>query len=144
MPDFLPDTSCMVAVVCPWHEHHERARRALESRLDRGERMVIAGHCLAESYSVLTRLPAGHRLAPADARDVIDANFGRSVRIVALDAAGYVTLLRGAPEAGVRGGRTYDAIVVACARLARVQTLVTFNARHFDDIVPDDIAVHVP
>jgi len=26
MPGFLPDTSCMVAAVCPWHEHHDRAR----------------------------------------------------------------------------------------------------------------------
>jgi len=106
--------------------------------------MVIAGHCLAESYSVLTRLPAPHRLDATVARDLIDVSFTRSAKVVALDGAGYVELLRGAPEAGVRGGRTYDAVIVACARRARVEVLLTFNVRHFDDLVADDLAVHVP
>ena len=40
---------------------------AIERRLDGGEHMSLAAHALTEAYSVLTRFPAPHRLAPADA-----------------------------------------------------------------------------
>ena len=30
MAGFLPDTSCLVAAVCAWHEHHHRAGEELE------------------------------------------------------------------------------------------------------------------
>ena len=58
MASFLPDTSCMVAAICSWHQHYERAAGAIESRLDRRERMIVAAPALIETYSVLTRLPA--------------------------------------------------------------------------------------
>jgi hypothetical protein len=47
----------MVAAICGWHEHNERAARGLETRLDRGETMLIAAPALVETYAVLTRLP---------------------------------------------------------------------------------------
>jgi hypothetical protein len=37
MPRFLPDTNCVVAALLAWHEHHERAVREIERRLDAGE-----------------------------------------------------------------------------------------------------------
>jgi hypothetical protein len=49
MPHFLPDTSCLVAGLCAWHEHHERAAREIERRLDRGESLVVAVADLAPS-----------------------------------------------------------------------------------------------
>jgi predicted nucleic acid-binding protein len=30
------------------------------------------------------------------------------------------------------GGRAYDAVIAACARQARADVLLTFNARYFD------------
>lgn len=57
----------MVAAVCTWHEHHDRAAREIEQRLRRGEKMLVAGPALVESYAVLTRLPPPHRLSPVDA-----------------------------------------------------------------------------
>lgn len=75
MPAFLPDTSCMVAAVCDWHEHHERAREEIERRLDRDEVMVTAAPALVEAYAVLTRLPAPHRLSPEDALVLIDISW---------------------------------------------------------------------
>src|SRR5436305_10172290 len=116
MAGFLPDTSCMVAAVCSWHEHHERAALAIESRLNRRERMVVAAPALIEAYSVLTRLPAPHRLSPADALSLLEANFMRLVNVVALLPEDYRAMLRGAPPADISGGRIYDAIIAACAR----------------------------
>lgn len=128
---FLPDTSCMVAAVASWHEHHERARVEIEKRLGRKEAMIVAGPALVEAYSVLTRLPAPHRLAPADARDLLLGNFVDSVEVVALGAAVYRSLLRDAPESGIAGGRAYDAVIAECARKAGVDALLTFNEKHF-------------
>jgi predicted nucleic acid-binding protein len=144
MAAFLPDTSCMVAAVCSWHEHHERAVRAIESRLNRRERMVVAAPALIEAYSVLTRLPAPHRLSPADALTLMEANFMRPVKVVALAAEDYRAILRGAPAAGISGGRIYDAIIAACAHRGNARTLLTFNDSHFRPLERPDMTVVVP
>jgi predicted nucleic acid-binding protein len=64
VPAFAVDTSCIVAAVCSWHEHHAAAAAAIEARYEAGDRLAVAAHGLVEAYAVLTRLPAPHRLAP--------------------------------------------------------------------------------
>jgi hypothetical protein len=49
-----------------------------------------------------------HRLSPADALRLLEANF-LSGPIVALGASTYTSVLRRAPDSGLAGGRTYDA-----------------------------------
>jgi predicted nucleic acid-binding protein len=134
----------MVAAVCSWHEHHEAARREIERRLETTEPMLAAGPCLIESYAVLTRLPPPYRLRDEDALELINDNFLRPSRLVALDAASYARLLRAAPGARVRGGRIYDALILACAVRAGASALLTFNDAHFVDLAPPGIAVVVP
>src|SRR5688500_16697399 len=120
MPRFLPDTSCMVAVVSTWHEHHERAVREVEQRLDSGETLVVAAPVLVEACAVLTRLPPPHRISPTDGWALLDANFLDGTETIALDAVGYRDLLEHAPDRAIAGGRIYDAVIVACAQAARV------------------------
>lgn len=98
----------MVAAICGWHGHNERAARGLETRLDRGETMLIAAPALVETYAVLTRLPPPHRLAPEDALSLVTANFIAGAETIALEAAAYRHLLHDAPREGVAGGRIYD------------------------------------
>jgi len=141
---FLPDTSCMIAAISSWHNHHERARLEIENRLGRHQEMVVAGPALIEAYSVLTRLPSPHRIAPADARSLLEANFLEGVKVVALGAAAYGILLRRAPEDDISGGHAYDAVIAACARKARVNALLTFNERHFQPFAGDDLEIIVP
>src|SRR5919199_1516384 len=138
MPRFLPDSSCMVAALLAWHEHHERAAREIERRLDHGEDLVLAAPALVETYAVLTRLPPPHRLSPADTRALLDASFMRDeTEVVGLPVGRYLQLLRSAPERQIVGGRTYDAVIAECARLASVQFLLTFNDRHFRSLAGD-------
>ncbi len=122
----------MVAAVCGWHVRHAAAAAAIEGRLDRGERMTIAAHAIAETYAVLTRLPAPHRLAPSDAWTLVRANFVDHASLVTLDGAAHVAVLEGLAGEGVGGGRTYDALIAACASASRAKALLTFNRRHFD------------
>lgn len=105
---------------------------------------MAAAHSLVEAYSVLTRLPAPHRVSPATAMAQIERLIAQAAEIVPLDAAGYLALLRSAREASIAGGRIYDAVLVACAQVARARTVLTLNERHFVALVPREIAVAVP
>lgn len=143
MPRFLPDTSVIIPAVCGWHEHHRAAANEIAARLDRGENLVAAGPALVEAYAVLTRLPAPHRLAPADAHALLEANF-LGAEIAVLDSVGYRELLDRASDDGIAGGATYDAVIARCAQAARVETLLTFNYRHFGRFAGPGLAVVVP
>jgi predicted nucleic acid-binding protein len=133
----------MVAAVCGWHARHAAAAAEIERRLDRGERMAIAAHAIAEAYAVLTRLPPPHRLAPADAWTLVRTNFVDQADLVTLDAQASVTVLEELAAAGVGGGRTYDGLIAACAQASRARALLTFNSRHFDP-PPRGVAVIEP
>jgi predicted nucleic acid-binding protein len=134
----------MVAAVCAWHERHAGAAAEIERRLAARERMATAAHALAESFAVLTRLPAPYRIAPADALAVLEGNFLRTARVASLDADGYKAMLRRAGSEGVAGGRVYDAVIAACALKARASTLLTFNAAHFAGLLPPAVRIVTP
>lgn len=141
---FFVDTSCIIAAVCAWHAHHAAAADEIDRRLGARELLATAAHALAESYAVLTRIPAPHRLSPADALALLEGNFIDGAKVVALDAAGYRSLLRRAGRDGISGGRTYDAVIAECALKAKAATLLTFNARHFADLEAAGVRVVVP
>jgi predicted nucleic acid-binding protein len=140
---YLLDTSCLVAAVCAWHRHHDSTRREIERREAAGEKLVLAAHSLAEAYSVLTRLPEPHRLRSDDALALIEANWGET-RLVALAATDYRATLRRCRDAGIGGGAVYDALIAACARKARVATLVTWDLEGFERFLEDEPAVRAP
>lgn len=144
MVRFLADTSCIVATLQPGHQQKRFALAALNQRIDRGEHLVVAGHSLAEAYSVLTRMPPPHRAAPAEAMAVLQASFIDQAEVVTLDSHGYGALLRRAAADGIAGGRIYDAIIAACAVQAKVTVVLTFNVRHFRDLLPANVEVNDP
>ncbi len=144
MAGFLPDTSCMVAAVCTWHERHEAAADEIDRRLRAREGLVVACPALAEAYAVLTRLPAPHRLEAAEARDVLQVSFVRQGRLVALEAGRYVRLLAQAPDRGITGGAFYDAVIAACATKARVRAILTFDIAHFQRCADEGVDIVTP
>jgi predicted nucleic acid-binding protein len=134
----------MLAVVCAWHEHHERAVLAVNRRLDARQTMVIPAPALIESYAVLTRLPSPHRLSTADARYVLDANFGNTRSVVGLDGGDSVDLLRSTADPPIVGGRIYDAVIARCATKGQASAILTFNDRHFRSLGLADLTIVVP
>jgi predicted nucleic acid-binding protein len=140
---YLLDTSCLVAAVCGWHRDHDATRREIERRAGSGEKLVLAAHSLAETFSVLTRLPEPHRLRPDDALALIEANWGET-RLVALAGSDYRATLRRCREVGIGGGAVYDALIAACARKAGVQTLLTWELEGFERFLEDEPAVRAP
>ena len=74
MTNWAVDTSVAVPLVVETHPDYERIRDAVGER-----RVLLAGHALAETYSILTRLPGDMRFAAADAVTVIDDRFGKAI-----------------------------------------------------------------
>jgi predicted nucleic acid-binding protein len=137
------DSSVMVAAISAWHGDHARASSEIERRLADNEIQIVAAPALVETYAVLTRLPAPHRLTAADTLALIEVNF-LAGEVVALEVDDYRSLLRLARSHSIVGGQTHDAVIVACARAARVDTLLTFNLRHFQRMAGDELTVAVP
>lgn len=116
----LLDTSTAIAFVVEDHEAHAAVFAALE-----GRRLGLAGHAWFETYSVLTRLPAGLRRSPADAMRLLARNFPASRFLGEVESRAL-----GGQLAGLRisGGAVYDALVGAAAR-QHGTLLVTSDAR---------------
>lgn len=122
----------MVAAVCTWHERHAAVAVAIEQRLGRGDRLVTAAHAVVETYAVLTRLPPPHRVSSSDAWTLVRTNFVKPAKVIALPAAGHMTLLEKLANDGVGGGRTYDALIAATFARTLPMHLLTLNPRHFE------------
>jgi len=116
----VADTSVVVAAFASWHEHHDRAREALDS----GLRLIE--HCALETYSVLTRLPPPHRCAADVVRDFLRARFLDP--FLRMDAPLFKEFVLALPEHSVTGGGAYDALVAATAA-AHSASLVTCDRR---------------
>ena len=142
MTRYLCDTSALIAAVSSWHEHHERTRSEIERRERSDEQMVVAGHSLAETYSLLTRLPAPHRLRADDAIALIESNW-RDTPIVHLTGSEMWSALREAQRRELIGGQMYDALIAIAALKAKAATLITWNVRNFVPFAPS-IAVVAP
>lgn len=134
----------MVAALHSSHARHEEAWRELASRVSKREKMILAAPALVETYSVLTRLPAPHRLAPKDVLTLLTESFIARSAVVALEEKEYVALLKSLPGAGIAGGRSYDAVIAACALKSEVSTLLTFNPRDFAGFESPKLRVVVP
>jgi len=107
-PIALLDTSAAVALIIEDHEAHAATLEAIA-----GRRLGLAGHAWFETYSVLTRLPAGLRRPPAEVLRILQTNFPASVF---LDEARAADLGPELARLGVAGGSVCDALVGAAAR----------------------------
>ena len=106
--DALLDTSTAVALIVADHTAH-----AITIEATRGLRLGLVGHAWFETYSVLTRLPAGLRRSPADVRRVLDHDFHGAWF---LDSAVSAALMDELARLRIAGGAVYDALVGAAAR----------------------------
>jgi len=103
------DSSVAVAAILSAHEAHELCR-------ERAIGAWLPAHVVAETYSVLTRLPPRFRLDPATAVTLIEAWFPvqRQLRMPAVsEAVGQLA------EAGISGGATYDGLIALSSKASQ-------------------------
>ena len=101
------DTSVAVALLVQTHREHTAIVRWCGSR-----QLVLSGHAVAETYSVLTRLPGDVRISPLDAARLLGDWFGAPLLLAPETAARLPEVLG---ELGIGGGAVYDAIVALAA-----------------------------
>jgi predicted nucleic acid-binding protein len=138
------DTSLLVAALLPWHKSHGVAFGALEVILTEEGGFVLPLPSLVESYSVLTRMPAPHRLRPEDAYSTLATLLLDTARIVGLDGGDTWRLLMGSVEIQIAGGAIYDAQILACAQKAGAERIFTLNPRHFERLRSEGVRVEIP
>ena len=140
---YLPDTSCLVALLCSWHEHHAATLKEMNRRKRSGETVVLSAHALIETFAVLTRIPYPYRLSEKDAWELLDSNFSKS-EVVALTSRQYWRVLKTCRDSRVSGGQIYDAVIAQCARRAKANLLLTWNRDHFLPFRSKDLIVAQP
>jgi toxin FitB len=114
------DTSVAIPLIVRSHHDH-----AAVVRWWNGQEVALTGHSLAETYSVLTRLPGDARLAPADAARLLNARFPGPLL---LSRSRSRKLLDTLSRLGIAGGAVYDALVALAAQEHAV-SLATRDAR---------------
>ena len=114
------DTSVVVAAFASWHEGHESALEVM------AERPRIPAQVLTESYSVLTRLPPPHRVAPQLVVEFLEDRLAELPLQVAPETL--AALVISAPDLGITGGAIYDAIVAITAMEHKAR-LITRDVR---------------
>jgi uncharacterized protein with PIN domain len=138
------DTSCLVALLAEWHEHHRETVQEYEARLARGERLIVATHAYLECFSVLTRLPPPLAATPEAAEAVLATYLAGSGELVGATADACRAAVRHLASRGLGGGRVYDGIIALCSYQAGATTLLTYNARHFLSVAPTGLTVLEP
>jgi len=114
------DTSVAVPLLVRSHHDHSAVVRWWG-----GQEVALSGHALAETYSVLTRLPGDARLAPTDAARLLDARFSTAL---VLSSSRTRKLPDTLSRLGIAGGAVYDALVALAAKEHGV-ALATRDAR---------------
>ena len=102
------DTSVAVPLLVRSHQQHGDVVRWWD-----GQELALSGHALAETYSVLTRLPGDARLSAADAARLLDARF-KPALVLSEGAARHVHVTLGG--LGIAGGAVYDGLVALAAK----------------------------
>jgi toxin FitB len=102
------DTSVAIPLLVATHRAH-----AAVTRWWSGQVVALSGHAVAETYSVLTRLPGDLRLAPADAARLLAERFVAPL-VLGSDMAGRLPEILA--RLGIAGGAVYDALVALAAR----------------------------
>lgn len=117
MKPLAVDTSVAIPLLVQTHTAHDEVVAWWN-----GASLALCGHALAETYSVLTRLPGDIRLDPTDAAHLIDERFETAFT---LDSATSAALAERLSRLGISGGAVYDAMI----GLAAVENDVLLGTR---------------
>lgn len=94
-------------------------------------KLLLSSRVLIESYSVLTRMPAPHRLSPRIAMELLSETLRDAATVIELPVDGRWRFLRDLIDDEAAGSAVYDAEIVATATRAGARRLSTLNVRDY-------------
>ena len=131
------DTTVLVAASLQAHPHYLPAKATLE-RICRGADVgFTSGHCLAETFSVLSRMPTIPKLTPQDVLAILETNVFPHFTLLVLAPADYPQVVRDLAGKGYGGGRIYDLLHLAAARKQTLDRSYAFNDAEWKKLAPD-------
>ena len=128
------DTSVAIPLLVQTHVSHAEVTAWWA-----GREVALSGHALAETYSVLTRLPGDLRLTPTDAALLIKDRFAAPLILGSRTSRRLPAIFS---QLGIAGGAVYDALV-GLAAVENGATLATRDnrARATYEIVGADVVL---
>ncbi|HKQ36684.1 MAG TPA: PIN domain-containing protein [Verrucomicrobiae bacterium] len=129
------DTSVLIASMIEDEPGHGAALNALNQRAR--TQCYAALHSVAECFATLTGGRLGIQISAANAAEMIHANVVEPLELITLSKNEYVQVIKAAQDRGMRGGAIYDGLLLACARKAEAERILTLNTRHFVAFAPD-------
>ena len=131
------DTNVLVAAALEAHIHHVSAKTVLERISGRHDVGFISAHSLAETFSVLSRMPTVPKLAPQNVLAILERNIIPHFVLVTLATDDYLNAVRTLSAKGLGGGRVYDILHITAARKQRLDRIYTFNDSEWKSLAPD-------
>jgi predicted nucleic acid-binding protein len=126
------DTSILIAAFVEMSETPSPAEVVLDAISGgRIRRALTAWHCVLEFYAVATKLPAGLRVDPRLAGQIVREQILQRFEVHDLPPAARTGFIEAVVHDRIAGGRVYDAHIAEAARLAGAEVVVTENRRHF-------------
>jgi predicted nucleic acid-binding protein len=136
------DTSCVIPLLCDWHEFHARTTAAVEAVPLKN--LVICTHVVLECFAVLTRLPAPYRIPPRQAEQLLTANFSATAILCGVLEGDLWAALDRAGERQAGGGRIYDTVIAEATARAGASLLWTWNVKDFLAVAPPGLEIRAP
>lgn len=131
------DTSVLVRAFWKEHSTHSRAAAILQRVKGGTDRGYVAAHTLAETFAVLTGMPAVPRVSPSMAFHLLSHDVLPFFVPIMLAPRDYVSTLEDLAFRGFSGGGTFDALLVTAARIVGPDRFYSFNAKDFLRFAPD-------
>ena len=140
----LFDTSALVPALIVNHPQHSVCFAQLKAAESQQIEGLISTHSLAETYSVMTRLPIQPRIAPIQAQGII-TDISRFLERISLVSDDYQNAIATMAALTIPGGGIFDALIAQAALKAKVEVILTLNPNHFTRL-GDEIAslVQIP
>ncbi|MGL4608335.1 MAG: type II toxin-antitoxin system VapC family toxin [Trueperaceae bacterium] len=125
----LFDTSVLVAALSVRHPLHSKALGPFQKVMVGRIEGCFSTHTLAELYSVMTGHPSW-RISPLELQQVLEEML-HSFEVIHLTSQDYQQCIQRIASLSFSGGAIFDALHAQTALKANVDTLLTFNKKHF-------------
>jgi len=126
----LFDTSVLVAALIVRHPKHSVCFPQLKAAESKQIQGFLSTHSLAETYSVITRLPIQPRIPPQEAQRII-VDFLQYLEAISLFPSDYKIAIAQMSNLNIPGGGIFDALIAQAAMKAEVDVILTLNPNHF-------------
>ncbi|MFB2875602.1 type II toxin-antitoxin system VapC family toxin [Floridanema aerugineum] len=126
----LFDTSVLVPALIVSHPKHSVCFSRLKAAESKQIQGFISTHSLAETYSVITRLPIQPRINPEQAQSII-VDILQYLEVIPLFSNDYQIAIAQMATLNIPGGGIFDALIAQAALKAEVSVILTLNPNHF-------------